>query len=125
MDIAANLTEDSFLRGEYNGKKYHEPDFNTVIDRGHRYGVKKYLFTATHFEDAVEAFKAAKRSRDFFCTIGVHPCRATECYKDEGGPNIYFGMLENFLRYCGNRRKFMAIGECGLDYDRLQYASKE
>jgi len=38
FDIAANLSDDTF-KGKYHGKQAHDPDFDTVIERGRKYGV--------------------------------------------------------------------------------------
>ncbi len=61
---------------------------------------------------------------DYYITAGVHPCRATEPdeYKN-GGVEAYFKELEGlFEKY---KDKIIAVGECGLDYDRLHYAPKD
>ena len=37
----------------------------------------------------------------------------------------YFTKIEEILETSSRRDKFIAIGECGLDYDRFEYADKE
>ena len=55
-------------------------------------------------------------------TIGVHPCRANECGDDVEG---YIQMIRRTIdEELKDKSKLVAIGECGLDYDRLDYASK-
>ena len=44
------------------------------------FGVKKYLFAAGYIEDAKISLALANKGDDFYSTIGVHPCRATEIY---------------------------------------------
>jgi Tat protein secretion system quality control protein TatD with DNase activity len=37
----------------------------------------------------------------------------------------YFAKIEEMLNSFEHKHKFVAIGECGLDYDRFEYADKE
>ena len=83
FDIAANLSDERFA-GEYYGKQQHEADFDLVIKRANAFGVKKFLFAAGYIADAKISYDLAKRSNDFYATIGVHPCRALEPYKSAG-----------------------------------------
>ena len=82
------------------------------------------------------------KSEDFFCTVGVHPCRANEPFNDfkkdqeagaYSGPELskedivarYIEKIDKMLEKAERRDKFIAIGECGLDYDRFEYADKD
>ena len=122
FDIAANLSDGTF-KGEYHRKKHHEPDFDKVIERGRKYGVQKYLFAAGYIEDALDSHSLAMKSDDFYSTIGVHPCRASEPFKNGGDLDDYFNKIREILKT--DNHKYIAIGECGLDYDRFQFADKE
>jgi TatD DNase family protein len=59
-----------------------------------------------------------------YSTVGVHPTRATALADPAQSEAILSG-----LRQCINDgrgdKKVVAIGECGLDYDRLHFCSKE
>lgn len=60
-----------------------------------------------------------------FTTVGVHPTRANEWKSD---PTNYMAGLEQVLREDAVARGasvVVAIGECGLDYDRLEFCDKE
>ena len=74
--------------------------------------------------------------------MGVHPCRAQEPFKDYQNdlaqdPTLgvelpakeiverYIGKIDKMLSTAERKDKFVAIGECGLDYDRFEYADKE
>ena len=46
IDIAVNLTDEMF-EGSYHGKKHHEPDAATVLERSFALGVKKMILTGT------------------------------------------------------------------------------
>ena len=37
----------------------------------------------------------------------------------------YIGKIDKMLSTAERKDKFIAIGECGLDYDRFEYADKE
>lgn len=37
----------------------------------------------------------------------------------------YYAKIEDFLHKVEQKHKVVAIGECGLDYDRFEYADKE
>jgi len=71
--------------------------------------------------------------------VGVHPCRAQEPFKDYQNDlaqdpvelpakeivERYIGKIDKMLSTAERKDKFVAIGECGLDYDRFEYADKE
>ena len=63
----------------------------------------------------------SQKSDQFYSTIGVHPCHATHP-KDQGIKiNTYFDQIKDTLKSDRNS-KIVAIGECGLDFDRQEYA---
>lgn len=37
----------------------------------------------------------------------------------------YINKIDEILSTSSQKEKFIAIGECGLDYDRLEYADKD
>jgi TatD DNase family protein len=65
-------------------------------------------------------------NKKFFTTVGVHPTRCNEflqneCYEDE-----LKKLIEKYhYLNCENKNYVVAIGECGLDYDRLHFCEKE
>lgn len=106
-----------------------------MIKRANTFGVQKFLFAAGYIEDAKVSLEMSKRSEHFYATVGIHPCRAMEPYKgteyadmsDEMKKSTlqkYLGEIDDMLTQ-DKDRKFVMVGECGLDYDRLEYASKE
>ena len=58
FDIAANLSDDRY-KGVYYGTKLHDQDFDLVISRARKYGVRKFLFAAGYIEDALESYELA------------------------------------------------------------------
>lgn len=73
---------DERYKGVYYGSKLHEPDFDIVIKRANEYGVRKFLFSAGYIHDAIDSYNLSLKSEDFYCTVGVHPCRANEPFKE-------------------------------------------
>ena len=54
----------------------------------------------------------------------MHPCHATHP-KDIGYEvDTYFDQIHHILK-ADTQNKIVAVGECGLDYDRLEYADKQ
>ena len=134
------MADDRF-EGVYYGKECHAPDFEKCIARANMFGVKKFLFAAGHIEDAHTSYALSQKSDDFYATIGIHPCRALEPHLKALGEGkhtnadklsmkkkqqllgAYFEEIEKILA-SAEPGKFVAIGECGLDYDRYEYADK-
>jgi TatD DNase family protein len=121
IDIGANLT-DGMFSGYYHGKRSHENDLDVVLQRSSDVGVKCIIITAGTEKDTHEALDIIERHQNIhlFTTIGVHP---TRCNELDPEPQEYLQrLLELFQK---NKSKIIAVGEFGLDYDRLQFCSKE
>lgn len=98
IDIGINLTNKQFA-GEYD----------EVIDRAISAGVEQILLTGTSVRSSKEALALAKEYPEtLFATAGIHPHDAktinTESIK------ILVALLKE--------KKVVAVGECGLDFDR-------
>ncbi|KAG0236710.1 TatD DNase [Actinomortierella wolfii] len=132
IDIGINLT-DGMFRGMYHGKQAHADDLTHVLARATAAGVKKMIITAGTLSEAHEALKLANLNGKwthlvddgYYTTVGCHPTRCREFDDYPEGPDGYFNGLKAVLDAPETRGKIVAIGECGLDYDRLHFCPKE
>jgi len=92
VDIGANLTHPSFA-----------PDLDEVLARARQAGVETIIVTGTTVE---ESRQASTLGLPF--TAGVHPHHARDC-----GPDTI-----PQLREISKHPRAVAIGECGLDFNR-------
>jgi TatD DNase family protein len=97
IDIGANLTHASF----------HD-DVKDVIARAHGAGVSTIIVTGTSVDESKAAQDLASRHENLWATAGVHPHHAREC--DAGTVPA--------LRELAKHPRVVAIGECGLDFNR-------
>lgn len=130
IDIAANLTDDMF-QGIYHDKKRHESDLSLVVDRAQLAGCDKMIVLAGSLEDANKCIQICNLYDPgcsvLFTTIGVHPTRCDSFVNDELTDSdierTLFDEMQSFLNQYPDR--VVAIGEFGLDYDRLHFCSRE
>ncbi len=98
IDIGVNLTHRHFAS-----------DREKVIDRGIAAGVTRMILTGTSEANSRESQAlAATRPGVLFSTAGVHPHGASTCDA---------GTIDR-LRTLAKRPGVVAIGECGLDFNR-------
>jgi TatD DNase family protein len=120
VEIAANLTDDMF-RGTYNGRPAHEPDLDAVLARAQAAGVVRTIVTAGTVAQSREALELARARPCLYSTVGVHPTRGGELAGAAAAAR-----LDALLRLAEEGGpKVVAIGECGLDYDRAHFCSRE
>jgi TatD DNase family protein len=119
IDIAVNLT-DPMYQGIYNGKKCHNEDIDVILKRAQRNGVVKIMITGTNLEESKHALQLARTNDMLFCTVGCHPTNTKEFLEKELN---YMNDLRELIKE-GNC-KVIAVGEFGLDYDRLEFSSRD
>lgn len=124
IDIGANLL-DGMYQGRYNDKAYHAPDLDAVLDRAFSAGVEKLIVTAGSLEESRAALKLARSHAQLYCTVGVHPTRCGEFLAHPQGSEAYLEALQDIIRDGQRDSKVVAVGECGLDYDRLHFCDRD
>lgn len=154
VDIGANLLDDRY-NGEYYGKVRHKPDITRVLQRASQYHVKHVIVTAGTLRESrralsmVRDYNQQRRNHDtdipslphLSCTIGIHPTRCQQEFIDNlssrkeqdtstnsDACNTDEDVLQELLALAVDGQQdgsVVAIGEIGLDYDRLEFCSKE
>merc|ERR1719318_851034 len=79
------------------------------------------MVTGGNLEESRKAIDLAKEHPDLFATVGCHPTRCNEF--TENGEEEYFKNLLKLIN--DNREHVVAVGECGLDYDRTRFCTPE
>lgn len=124
-DIGANILDDMF-NGKYNDKPYHQSDLSSIFLRSSSMGVRTIICTAGMLEEATETLHICRHVDEnnlkLLCTAGIHPTRSSVFEND---PDSVIKNLKDILKDGLSDKKIVAIGECGLDYDRLHFCSKE
>ncbi|MEZ4220626.1 MAG: TatD family hydrolase [Polyangiaceae bacterium] len=100
VDIGANLTHRSF-----------SADLDGVLERARNAGVRQLVVTGTSASASRAAAHLARTHSDrLWCTAGIHPHNAKELSSSS------IAALREMATAPGSR--VVAIGECGLDFDR-------
>lgn len=98
IDIGANLTAKSFTT-----------DLDDVIQRAINNGVEVMIVTGSNAEDSHSAYELTKKyPTHLYSTAGIHPHHADDYDED----------AINRLRETHKNPSVVAIGECGLDFNR-------
>lgn len=106
-------------------------DSEEVIARASDAGVGM-ITVGTQLETSIEAVKVAEAHENVWAAIGLHPTHTTKSFHDtqelgeEGKAFTEQGEQFDASRYEALARspKVVAIGECGLDYFRLDESTK-
>ena len=103
IDIGVNLTGSSFKK-----------DLPQVIERALEAGVEKLVVTGTTLEHSEQALALSREYAGLcYATVGLHPHHASD----------YSSSLGSELADLLQQDKAVAVGECGLDFNR-NYSSR-
>jgi TatD DNase family protein len=119
IDIGVNLT-DSMFDGKYHGRRKHDSDRELVMKRAWSSGMTHMLVTCGSKKDLLKAKALLDTDERLFVTVGVHPTRCNELAEDT---EKRIDELVEIAKSLGNR--VVAVGEFGLDYDRLKFCNAE
>ncbi|GET86724.1 tatd related deoxyribonuclease, putative [Leishmania tarentolae] len=127
IDIGLNLT-DHMYKGVYNGHQKHTSDIESILQRAVQVGVHGLLLTGGNYKESKAVIDMCARytsdTLQCFCTVGCHPTRCQEFLED---PDGYLKALDDLILkhsvHVGGC--VAAVGEIGLDYDRLSFCPKE
>ena len=98
MDIAVNLIGSSL-----------EKDIQRVIDDAKAHSVTSMVVIGSHITESQHATTLCQQyPEQLYCTAGVHPHHASEWQQDSA----------EAIRTLVRQQSVIAIGECGLDYNR-------
>jgi len=92
-------------------ERYRE-DFEEMIQRALSAGVKSFIIPGAHPSTLSRAVELCEEYENIYFAVGVHP------YDLEGLENL------DFEHYAAHP-KCVAIGECGMDYYRLEGSDEE
>ncbi len=95
-DVGVNITSSQFADKQQD-----------IIARANEAHVTRMLFIGCDIEDSITAKKYAQKFNQL-CTFGVHPHNAKD---------VSLGFTE-YLRAHYQSKHIVAVGECGLDYNR-------
>ncbi|MCS2609876.1 TatD family hydrolase [Halomonas dongshanensis] len=97
VDIGANLTHESFAA-----------DMEAVLDRARAANVTTFIVTGTDLDHARQAVALADAHPGLYATAGVHPHDASQ----------WSSSLATEMAALYQHDKVVAVGECGLDFNR-------
>ena len=106
IDIGANLASPAFAK-----------DLRSVLDRAHAAHVTSIVATGTSLEAIQSVARIAGQSHPMpvLCTSGIHPHSAS---------TATVAALEN-IEELARKNACVAVGETGLDYDRMRSTKQE
>ncbi|KAG9013458.1 hypothetical protein FRB94_002532 [Tulasnella sp. JGI-2019a] len=127
IDIGVNLTDPVFRgqSGRFGSSSKHPDDTEAMLKRSRAAGVRSMIVTGGSLKESKEAVDLAKKY-GLFATTGCHPTRSSEFERFREGPDAYLKALDEAIQKgLKGPGRIVAVGECGLDYDRLNRAPAE
>jgi TatD DNase family protein len=112
IDIGANLS----------GKYFRPNHVPNLLQRASGAGISHIILTGTSYSESVEVLETCatydgSNSITLRCTVGIHPHKATSIMTG-AERDTFDADLENLIVSEKGKKYCVAVGECGLDYDR-------
>jgi len=101
IDTHTHLDDDKYL-----------DDLEDVLTRAKEKGVERFIIPGASAYSLQRAIELSERYESIYFAIGIHPYDIASFNEDDFIKNI-------------NHKKCVAVGECGLDYFRLEGDDKE
>ncbi len=102
-DIGVNLTNNRF-----------NEDWRSIVESSVNAGVDKLIITGTDIQESQSALLMSEAiPANCYATVGIHPHYAKDVVDEHGEPTF----IEQ-LKSLASHPKAVAIGECGLDFNR-------
>ncbi|MCY7295359.1 TatD family hydrolase [Alteromonas sp. a30] len=102
-DIGVNLTNNRYL-----------DDWQETVHTAAAVGVSKLIITGTNMQESKDALTQAHTLPEhLYATVGIHPHYAKEAIDGLGKPQFVEQMRQML-----SDNKAVAVGECGLDFNR-------
>ncbi|RFU80134.1 hypothetical protein TARUN_2097 [Trichoderma arundinaceum] len=154
IDVFYPINSDPIFRGKHHGVQRHPDDLKDVIGRAKEVGCTKFIVTGSDFTSARDSLELAKEfPGTCFATAGIHPCssaifckgghgrheehttpcepKGSESTEHQGEPDSETSakVIDELTTLLADARSsskqhLVAMGEFGLDYDRLNFCSK-
>lgn len=86
--------------------KCYYDDMDSYVSEAYENDVKRIIVAATNLNECEEVIELGKKYENVYYCLGIHP----EFYDEN------FEELEDIIRRVRDDKKFVAIGEIGLDY---------
>ena len=132
IDVGANLLDDMY-QGCYHGSRKHDADVDAVLRRAAAHGVRRIIVTAGTPDEAQHALTFIREHSPapsplpsptpplLYTTCGIHPTR-TQSFASLP-PSDLSAVASSMLALIQSTPSVVAVGECGLDADRVHFSS--
>uniref|UniRef100_A0A0E0Q481 TatD related DNase n=1 Tax=Oryza rufipogon TaxID=4529 RepID=A0A0E0Q481_ORYRU len=134
--------EACLVRGIYHGKQCHAADIPAVLARAWASGVDRIIVTGGSLKESREALEIAETDGELSCLdagcfdyvlLGAFKVFVVMClrscdvleFEESGDPEGHFQALLALAKEGIAKGKVVAVGECGLDYDRLHFCPSD
>ncbi|MFH0898391.1 MAG: TatD family hydrolase [bacterium] len=95
--------------------EHHFPLIQTVVDQAQQAEVSHIITIGTSVQEGQNSIQIAKRFKNVFATVGIHPCDGNDEWRDD------IKKIKAFVMQKG-QNKIVGVGEIGLDFYHKPYS---